>query len=149
MSLSEVLLIAVGGGELNKRRKSPATAILRNQEARGNISQARRQDVPTAKTGQRTILSGLEQPQQDRQLSWCAQTGGFRSPYGTNQGDLSKSPVVGPAGAVHNLSTKLDGRLSQSQSSDQESISAECRPPGAAILGLTDPPRCRPQTAVS
>ena len=52
-----------------------------------------------------------------------------------------------PAEAVLNLPTKLDGRLSRPRSSDHGSITGECRPPGAAILGLTETPRCRPQTA--
>ena len=54
-----------------------------------------------------------------------------------------------PAEAVLNLPNKLDGRLSRPGSSDHGSITGECRPPGAAILGLTETPRCRPQTAVS
>ena len=51
-----------------------------------------------------------------------------------------------PAEAVLNLPTKLDGRLSRPRSSDHGPITSECRPPGAAILGLTETPRCRPQT---
>ena len=42
-------------------------AILRNQEARGATSAKRiPQDVPRAEIGQRTRLSGLDRPQQDR-----------------------------------------------------------------------------------
>ena len=70
---------------LYRGRKSPGTAILRNQEARSATSAKRvQQDVPIAEVGQRTRLSGLDHPQQDRQPPSCyAQTRGFRSPYGT------------------------------------------------------------------
>ena len=44
------------------------TAILRNQEARSSTSAKHvLHDVRTAEVGQRTRLSGLDRPQQDRQ----------------------------------------------------------------------------------
>ena len=109
---------------LDRGSKSPRTAILRNQEARGATSAKRvPQDVPTTEIGQRTKLSGLDRPQQDSQPhSWRAQTRGFRSPYGTQQGDPIKSSVMWPADAALNLPTKLDGRLSRTGSSDHGSI---------------------------
>ena len=53
---------------LDRGCKSPGTAILRNQEARGTTSAYHvPQDGPTAEVGQQTRLSGLDRPHQDRQ----------------------------------------------------------------------------------
>ena len=67
---------------LYRGSKSPGTAILRNQEARGATSAKRvPQDVPTAEIGQRTKLSGLDRPKQDSPpLSWRAQNKGLQIP---------------------------------------------------------------------
>ena len=121
------------------------TAILRNQEARcATSAKSIPQDAPTAEIDNRSRSSRLDRPLQDRQpLFWRAQTRGFRPPNGTTQGDPIKSSLLGPAGAELNLPTKLNGRLSRPRSSDNGSIIRECRPPGAAILGLTETPRCR------
>ena len=64
---------------LYRGSKSPGTAILLNQEARGAAAKRVPQDVPTAEVSQRTRLLG--RPQQDRQpLSWRAQNNGLQIP---------------------------------------------------------------------
>ena len=74
---------------LYRGNKSPRTATLRNEEARGATSANRFPRAgQKAEIGQRTKLSGLVKPQQNRQpLAWLPKTKGFRFRYRTKQGD--------------------------------------------------------------
>ena len=73
---------AMFAASVYRDRKSPATAILLNQEARGAKSAKRvPQDLPTSEIGQRTKLPGLDGPEQDRQpLSLRVQNKGLQIP---------------------------------------------------------------------
>ena len=101
---------------LYRGSKSPGTVILRNQEAHGATSAKRvPQDEPTAEIGQRNYPDYTTHSRTASLSPSVPKTRGFRSPYGTKKGDPIKSSVLGPAEAIRNLPTKLDGKLSRAE----------------------------------